>query len=54
MNPKFKMVDIVRISKYKNIFAKDYLRNWSEGEFFIQKLTILFRRHMLLVILKAK
>ena len=27
---KFKVVDHVRISKYKNIFAKDYVLDWSE------------------------
>ena len=26
-DPKFKIGDIVRISKYKNIFAKDYTPN---------------------------
>ena len=29
-NPKFKVGDHVRISKYKNIFAKGYAPNWSE------------------------
>ena len=29
-DPKIKTGDIVRISKYKNIFAKDYVPNWSE------------------------
>ena len=29
-DPKFKVGDYVRISKYKNIFSKDYLPNWSE------------------------
>ena len=28
-NPKFKIGDIARISKYKNIFAKRYTPNWS-------------------------
>ena len=28
--PKFKVGDHVRISKYKNIFAKNYVSNWSE------------------------
>ena len=32
-DPKFKIGDIVRISKYKNIFAKDYVPNWSEEIF---------------------
>ena len=29
-DPKFKVGDHVRISKYKNIFAKGYNQNWSE------------------------
>ena len=29
-DPKFKVGDHVRISKYKNIFAKGYTPNWSE------------------------
>ena len=29
-DPKFKVADHVRISKYKNIFAKGYTPNWSE------------------------
>ena len=29
-DPKFKVSDHVRISKYKNIFAKGYTPNWSE------------------------
>ena len=29
-NPKFKVGDHVRLSKYKNIFAKGYAPNWSE------------------------
>ena len=29
-DPKFKVGDHVRISKYKNIFAKGYNPNWSE------------------------
>ena len=36
-DPKFKMSDIVRISKYKNIFGKVYVRNWSEEVFVIKK-----------------
>ena len=28
-DPKFKVVDHVRISKYKNSFAKGYTPNWS-------------------------
>ena len=35
--PKFKIGDIVRISKYKNIFAKGYTPNWSEELFVIKK-----------------
>ena len=36
-NPKFKVGDHVRISKYKNIFAKGYTLNWSEEVFVIKK-----------------
>ena len=36
-NGKFKIGDIVRISKYKNIFAKGYVPNWSEEAFVIKK-----------------
>ena len=36
-NPKLKIGDAVRISKYKNIFAKDYTPNWSEEVFEIEK-----------------
>ena len=32
--------DIVRISKYKNIFAKEYVPNWSEDVFVITKVKI--------------
>ena len=35
-DPKFKIGDIVRISKYKNIFAKGYVSNWPE-EVFVDK-----------------
>ena len=35
---KFKVGDHVRISKYKNIFAKGYTPNWSE-EIFLSKET---------------
>ena len=34
---KFKVGDHVRISKYKNIFAKGYTPNWSEEIFVIKK-----------------
>ena len=36
-DPKFKMSDIVKISKYKNIFLKGYFLNWSEEVFVIKK-----------------
>ena len=37
-DPKFKVGDHVRISKYKNIFAKGYMPNWSEEVFIISKI----------------
>ena len=36
-NPKFKISDIVRILKRKNIFGNVYTANWSEGDFVIKK-----------------
>ena len=42
---------MVRISKYKNIFAKGYTPNWSE-EVFVTK--ILCHRRMLLMVLTEK
>ena len=36
-DPKFKVGNRVRISKYKNIFAKGYMPNWSQGVFIIKK-----------------
>ena len=35
-DPEFEIGDIVRISKYKNIFAKGYTKNWSEEVFVIK------------------
>ena len=37
-DPKFKIGDNVRISKYKKIFAKGYMSNWSEEVFIISKI----------------
>ena len=37
-DPKLKVSDNVRISKYKNIFAKGYTPNWSEEVFVISKI----------------
>ena len=37
-NPKFKVGDHARISKYKNIFAKGYAPNWSEEVFIVSKI----------------
>ena len=36
--PKFKVGDRVKISKYKNVFAKGCTPNWSEEIFMIKKL----------------
>ena len=36
-DPKFKLGDHVRISKYKDIFAKGYGPNWSEEIFIVKK-----------------
>ena len=37
-DPKFKVGDHVRISKYKNIFAKGYLQNWPKEVFVVSKI----------------
>ena len=37
-DPKFKVGDHVRISKYKNVFAKGYTPNWSDEVFIISKI----------------
>ena len=37
-DPKFKIGDIVRISKQKNILAKGYAPNWSKKVFVIKKI----------------
>ena len=36
-DPRFKVGDQVRISNYKNIFAKGYTPNWSEEVFVIKE-----------------
>ena len=48
-DPKFKVGDRVRISKFKNIFAKGYTQNWSEEVFVVSKIKTQFRGFMLLV-----
>ena len=44
-DPKSKVGDHVRISKYKSTFAKDYVSNWSEEVFVIKKVkyTVLWK-----------
>ena len=37
-DPKFKIRDCLRISKYKNLFAKGYAPNWSEEFFVVSKI----------------
>ena len=48
-DPKFNVVNQVRISKFKNIFVKGFALNWSK-----EVLKILRREHMLLEILMKK
>ena len=45
-DPKFKVGDHVRISKFKNVFAKGYTPNWSEDIFVVKKIKILYLGHM--------
>ena len=53
-DPKLKVGDHVRISKYKNIFTKRYSPNWSEKVLLLKKLKIRFHGYMLLMILMVK
>ena len=51
---EFKVGGHVRISKHKNIFAKDYTPNWSEEILLLKKLKTQFQGHMSLMILMVK
>ena len=53
-DPKFIVDDHVRISIYKNIFAKGYMPNWSEEIFVIKKIENTVSGHMFLTILMMK
>ena len=53
-DPKFKVGDHVRISKYKSIFGKGYIPNWSEEIYIIKKLKIQYHGHMFLMTLIVK
>ena len=41
VGPQFKVGDNVRISKYKDMFARDYVPNWSEEVFVIKTVTVI-------------
>ena len=47
---RFNVGDRVRISKFKNIFAKGYTPNWSKEKFVINKLMIQYHIHIILKI----
>ena len=53
-DPKFKVGDIVRTSKYKKILAKGYVPDWSEEVFIIENVKNAVLLTYVLVILKAK
>ena len=53
-DPEFEIGDIVWISKYKNIFAKGYVSNWSEEDVVITRIKNTVHWHVLLLILKVK
>ena len=53
-NPKFKIGDTVRISKYKNVFYKFTLQIGLKRFLWLKKLKILCRGHLLLMILMEK
>ena len=50
-NLEFKIDDIVKISKYKNVFPNGYTPDWPKEVFMIKKLKILWSGHMFLMIL---
>ena len=37
-DPKFKVGDHIKMSKFKNVFAKGYTPNWSEEIFIVKKI----------------
>ena len=45
-DPKFKDGDYARISKYITIFVKDYSTICSQKSLWLQKLGILYHKHM--------
>ena len=54
-DPKFKVGDHVRMSKYKSIFGKGYTSNWSEEIFVIKEVKqARFHGHMLSTILMVR
>ena len=53
-DPRFRIGDIVRISKYKNIISKGYVPNWSEEVFVIKKVKNTVPRTYVISDLKGK
>ena len=54
-DPKFKIADVLRISKYKNVFTKGYTPKEVLKKFlWLKNFKTMYRGHMLLVILNAK
>ena len=53
-NSKFEVDDLVRISKYKYIYAKEHTPNWSEEVLWLKKLKILFHGNISLLISMVK
>ena len=53
-NPAFKIDDIIRISKYKSIFPKGYLKLVWKRFLWLKKSKTLFHDHITLVILKEQ
>ena len=49
-DPKFKVGDHVKISKYKIIFAKGYAPNWSEEVFVFSKINNKFHGLIFLIL----
>ena len=53
-DPKFKIGDTVRISKYKSIFTKGYVPNWGEDVFVTKKIKKTIRQTYVISDLKEE
>ena len=50
-DPKFKIGDTVKISKYQNIFEKGYTSNWSDEVFVMKKVKNTVPKTLLMILM---